>query len=163
MLQLVRSIWQPVRLELIQSLTVYKWRLQQHSNNFYYNNCTSNRNDRICWITILRNRYSNSYTNRNCRWNIYCTCRCSNQCRNRCNKSCNQYAWNLYYHLQFTIGACSNMATTSITITALPTATIAYRHPILCNRYSNCNTDWSCRWNIFCTCRSCNQCCNRCN
>ena len=28
--------------------------------------------------------------------------------------------------IQFTIGACSNTATTTITITALPTATIAY-------------------------------------
>ena len=35
--------------------------------------------------------------------------------------------WYLYHHVgSFTVGACSNTATTSITITALPTATIAY-------------------------------------
>ena len=39
---------------------------------------------------------------------------------------CNQYSRNIYNYIFFTVGACSNTATTSITITALPTATIAY-------------------------------------
>ena len=145
--------------------------------------------------------------------------------------------------IQFTVGACSNTATTSITITALPTATIAYAGSpycatgtatvtqtgtaggtytapagvvinaatgainlatstpgtytitysftvgacsntattaynnhctsncndcicwitILCNRNRNCYSNRNCRWYIYCTCRSCDQCCNWCN
>ena len=42
------------------------------------------------------------------------------------HKSCNKYTWNLYITYSFTVGACSNTATTSITITAFPTATISY-------------------------------------
>ena len=42
-------------------------------------------------------------------------------------RSGGKYSWNLYDHLySFTSGACSNTTTASITITALPTATIAY-------------------------------------
>ena len=42
----------------------------------------------------------------------------------------------------FTSGACSNTTTTSITINALPTATINYAgQSILRNRNSNCNPD----------------------
>ena len=50
------------------------------------------------------------------------------------------------------------------TITALPTATIAYSgSAILRNRNCNCNSNGNSRWNIYCTCGSCNQCCNWCD
>ena len=55
----------------------------------------------------------------------------------------------------FTVGACSNTATTSITITALPTATIAYCWiTILCNWYGDCYSDWHSGRYIHSACRS---------
>ena len=36
-----------------------------------------------------------------------------------------------------------------------------YRISILRNRHRYCNADRNSRWNIYCTCRCCDQCCNR--
>ena len=60
------------------------------------------------------------------RWNIYCSGRCDYKCCNWRYKSCNKHSRYIHNYLFIHSGACSNTAATSITITALPAATIAY-------------------------------------
>ena len=55
-------------------------------------------------------------------------------------------------------GGCAAVtATSSITITTLPAATISYAGTPFCQSAAcpspGCNTDWYCRWNIFFHCR----------
>ena len=57
--------------------------------------------------------------------------------------------------------ACSNTATTSITITAFPTATISYAGQPYCATGTATVTRPEGRWNLYCTCRSYYQCSNR--
>ena len=62
----------------------------------------------------------------------------------------------------FSNGACSNTTTASITITALPTATIAYTgSPYCATGTATVYTDRNSRWNIYFTSRCCHQCSNR--
>ncbi len=78
------------------------------------------------WISLLCNRNCNGYTDRNCRWNVHCTCGVViNAATGDINLATSTPGtYTITY--SFTVGACSNTATTSITITALPTATISY-------------------------------------
>ena len=57
----------------------------------------------------------------------------------------------------FTSGACSNTATTCITITALTNCNdFLCGIAILRYRHRNCNSDWNGWWNLHCSCRSSN-------
>ena len=68
------------------------------------------------------------------RWNIDRACWSSDQCGNRRYKSCFLSTPGTYTIIySFTVGACSNTATTTITITALPVATISYAGSPYCS------------------------------
>ena len=71
-------------------------------------------------VTLLCNRNCNCYSNRNRGRNIYCTCRSFiNAATGDINfATSTPGTYTITY--SFTVGACSNTATTSITITALP-------------------------------------------
>ena len=77
-------------------------------------------------VTILCNRNSDCNSDRNSRWNIYCTCWCFINAATGAINLATSTPGTYTITYSFTVGACSNTATTSITITALPTATIAY-------------------------------------
>ena len=75
--------------------------------------------------SILRNRHCNGNTNRTGRRNLHCACRRFDHSCNRCNQSGDQYSGHIPLPIHFS-GTCSNTTTASITINALPTATISY-------------------------------------
>ena len=57
---------------------------------------------------------------------IFSTAGVNDQCSNRRYRSGSKYSWNIYSYLYIHNGTCGNTTTTSITINALPTATINY-------------------------------------
>ena len=96
---------------------------QRQLNNYH---SSSNGNNIICWQSVLRNRNCNSNSDRNSRWDIHgpagVVINVATGDINLATSAPGTYT--ITY--SFTSGACSNAATTSITIAALPTATIAY-------------------------------------
>ncbi len=68
-----------------------------------------------------------------CRWNLFFYCRINDQCRIGCITPSTSTAGTYTVTYSFTSGGCSNTATTSVTITALPVATFSYTGTPYCS------------------------------
>ena len=107
------------------------------SYKFYYDHCVTDSNDQLCRKSILFfSRWSSgSDTNRYSRRNLFIHCRTNDRCSNWCHHTETSTAgtYTVTYTMAAAGGCAAQTATTSVTITALPAATISYAGTPFCS------------------------------